>query len=127
MIRREHIELVIAFLDAIRRGDRDGASALLEQGVVWRGIEREQRCSGPDDAVDGFLSWRDRETDVDRLELVATEAGAVFAFHLPGPQPDGPLQTDAPVYHALTVDSGRISRIEDHLSLGEAIGSLRRA
>ena len=122
--RRAKVELVIGFLDAIRRRDRDAASRFLAPGLVWRGLEPEQFCSGPAEVVEGFVGQRDREIEVDRLELHGTERGAVFAFHLPGaPGEPGEVLPGA-VYHALQVDDGRVTAIDDHRTLGAAISSL---
>jgi hypothetical protein len=122
--RRANVELVIGFLDAIRRRDRDAASGFLAPGIVWRGLEPDQFCAGPPEVVEGFVGQRDREIEVDRLELHGTERGAVFAFHLPGSPGEPAEELPGPVYHALSVDGGRVTAIEDHRTLGKAISSL---
>jgi hypothetical protein len=121
--RRDHIELTIGFLDAIRRGDREAAEASLDPSIVWRGLEPDQGCSTPTEVVEVWLSRREQPIEVDRLELVATEAGAVFAFHLP----DAPVElveARGPVYHALSIDAGRVTRITAHRALGDAVAAL---
>jgi ketosteroid isomerase-like protein len=123
MSRREHIELVIAFLDAIRRGDREAAEAQLDPGIVWTGLAPDQGCSTPTEVVEVWLGRREQPIEVDRLELVADEAGAVFAFHLPDPQPDL-IDATGPVYHALSIEGGKVTRITAHRALADAVAAL---
>jgi hypothetical protein len=119
MSRRDHIELVIAFLDAIRRGDREAAEAQLDPGVVWTGLEPDQGCATPTEVVDVWLSRREQPIEVDRLDLVAAEPGAVFAFHLPD-APTDLVEAGGPVYHALSIRSGSVTRITAHRALADA-------
>jgi hypothetical protein len=80
---RQNIEVVLGFLDAIRRRDREAAGEFLDPGIVWRGVVPDLVCRSPGEVLDVFLGRRDEQIEVDRLELIGAERGAVFAFHRP--------------------------------------------
>jgi hypothetical protein len=40
-------------------------------------------CRSPDEVLGNFLGRRDEQVEVDRLELIGAERGAVFAVHRP--------------------------------------------
>jgi len=42
--KRSNIEFMIAWLDALRRGDREAAAAALHPAVVWQGMRPEWGC-----------------------------------------------------------------------------------
>jgi limonene-1,2-epoxide hydrolase len=124
-MKRRNIEVVIGFLDAIRRGDGDAAVEFLEPSIVWRGPAPDAFCSGPGDVVDVFLGQRAGVTEVDRLEVIGADGGAVFAFHRPDLREAGGVEMAGAIYHACAIDDGRISGIEDHLGLADALAALR--
>lgn len=69
-IKRHNIELVLGFLDAVRRGDHAAAAACLDREIVWRGVLPELVCRGPEEVLDIFMRRRgDEEPEVERLEL----------------------------------------------------------
>ncbi len=120
-MKRHNIESVLGFLDAVRRRDREAATACLHREIVWQGIAPELVCRTPDDVLDVFFDRRDRDIDIDRLELVGTESGAVFAFHRPGTWELAGIEVRGAIYHAAAIEDGRIMRIEDHLDRDEAL------
>ncbi len=123
-MKRTNIELTLGFLDAIRRRDRDAAGGWLHREVVWQGIVPDLVCRTPDDVLDIFLGRREEETEVDRLELVGAERGAVFAFHRPETWEVAGVEVRGAIYHTVAIENGRITRIEDHLDRAEALQAL---
>jgi hypothetical protein len=121
--KREHIEVVIAFLDAVRRDDREAAEAQLDPDIIWTGLAPDQGCGTPTEVVDVWLSRREQPIEVDRLELVASDRGAVFAFHLPD-IPTDLIEAGGPVYHALNIETGKITRITAHRAFADAVAAL---
>ena len=78
-MKRQNIEVVLGFLDAIRRRDREAAGDFLDPEIVWRGVVPDLVCRSPGEVLDIFLGRRDEQIEVDRLELIGAEQGAVFA------------------------------------------------
>jgi hypothetical protein len=78
-------------------------------------------CRTPAEVLDIFLDRRDQEIEVDRLELIGTERGAVFAFHRPENWQFAGIEIRGAMYHSVAIEDGRITRIEDHADRGQAM------
>jgi hypothetical protein len=68
-----------------------------------------------------FFGRRDEPIEVDRLEVIGTERGAVFAFHRPDVWEVAGIEIRGAIYHAVEVDHGRIKRIADHAERAVAL------
>jgi hypothetical protein len=120
-MKRHNIEVVLGFLDAIRRRDREAAVDFLHPEIVWRGVVPDLVCRGPGEVVGVFFGRRDEPIEVDRLEVIGTERGAVFAFHRPGVWEVAGIEIRGAIYHAVDVDHARITRIADHAERANAL------
>jgi ketosteroid isomerase-like protein len=122
-MKRQNIEVVLGLLDAIRRGDREAAGAFLDPEIVWRGVVPDLVCRSPGEVLDIFLGRRDEQIEVDRLELIGADRGAVFAFHRPEIWEVAGVEIRGAMYHAVEVEDGRITRINDYAELAEALAA----
>jgi hypothetical protein len=113
-MKRANVEVLIGFLDAIRRRDRDAAMAFLDPAIRWQGLDPDAVCHSPEEVLDVFLSERDQEIEIEGLEVEGTDHGVVFAFHrseLPNIDREQFIGT---IYHSCGIDGGRITSIQDH-------------
>jgi hypothetical protein len=62
-MKRQNIELVLGFLDAIRRRDRETAAGFLHPEIVWRGVVPDLVCASPREVLDSFLGRRDEQIE----------------------------------------------------------------
>ncbi|HYZ30622.1 MAG TPA: hypothetical protein VE570_16280, partial [Thermoleophilaceae bacterium] len=69
-MKRDNIEFLIGWLDALRRDDREALRAALDPGIVWQGLKEEWVCHGPEEVVDVFSRQRDAARELDALELI---------------------------------------------------------
>jgi ketosteroid isomerase-like protein len=122
-MRRQNIEVVLGFLDAIRRRDREAAAGFLHREIVWTGVVPDLVCRTPGEVLDIFLGRRDEQIEVDRLELIGAEQGAVFAFHRPEIWEVAGIEIRGSMYHAAEVVDGRITRINDYADRPEALAA----
>jgi hypothetical protein len=113
-MRRESIELLLDWLDAIRRDDVDAATAALDPAVLWRGVREELVCAGADDVVEGFRRARDSLDDVEAIELIGRDSAAVLGSH----EPDG-----GATYNLFRFGGDRIVTIEDFATRDEALAA----
>jgi ketosteroid isomerase-like protein len=120
-MKRRNIEVVLGFLDAIRRRDREAAAGFLHREIVWRGVVPDLACRTPDEVLDIFLGRRDDQLEIDALELIGAERGAVFVFHRPEIWEVAGVEIRGSMYHAVEVADGRITRINDYAERTEAL------
>jgi hypothetical protein len=122
-MKRENIEVVLGLLDAIRRRDREAAADFLDPKIVWHGVVPDLVCRSPDEVLGIFLRGRDDEIEIDRLELIGTRRGAVFAIHRPEVWDVAGVEIRGAMYHAVEVDDRRITGIADYADRGEALAA----
>src|SRR3954468_4470233 len=123
-MKRDNIEFLIGWLDALRRDDREAR----DPGIVWQGLKEEWVCHGPEELVDVFSRQRDaaREVDareVDALELIGADRHVIL--HALG---TGVLEIelDDGIYNVLALDAGRITRIDDYAERERALAAAQR-
>jgi len=122
-MKRQNIELVLGFLDAVRTRDMEAAAGFLDPEIVWQGVVPDLVCRSAHEALGIFLERRDEPIEIERLELIGTERGAVFAFHRPEVWEIGGVEIRGAMYHAVAVDEGRITRIADYAERAEALAA----
>src|SRR4051794_26049560 len=82
--RRRNLDLLIAWLDAGRRGDRPAMSALLAPGASWQGIRPEWRAETPEAVVAMWVERAHALDDVERFDASADARGASLHLRAPG-------------------------------------------
>ena len=126
-MKRQNIEVVIGFLDAVRRGDREAAAEFLDPDVFWQGVLPDLACRDSREVLDIFLRRREDPIEIDRLEVIGTPRGAVFAFHRPETWEIEGIEIQGVMYHAAEIEHRRITRIADYPDRDEAIAAAGRA
>lgn len=71
--------------------------------------------------LDILFGRRDQEIEIDRLELIGAQRGAVFAVHRPETWEIAGVEVRGVIYHAVVIEERRITRIEDHLDRDQAL------
>jgi len=120
-MRRRHLDLLIAWIDAVRRADEDALRAMLADDAVWQGVRPEWICRGADEVIAMFLERSAALDDLSEVELLADDQRAVLHLRAPSLRelderfdPDG-------VYIVFTLaPDGRIARLDDHVRRREA-------
>jgi hypothetical protein len=120
-MKRSTIEFMIGWLDALRRDDVDALEAKLAPDVIWQGLRVEWTCHGAESVIDTFLGEREAKQEVGTLELIGGDDHVIL--HVSGgdivaiedvPLPDG-------IYNVVTLDAGKITRIDDFTDRQEAL------
>jgi hypothetical protein len=122
-MKRQNIEVVLGFLDAIRRRDRRAAADFLHSEIVWQGVLPDLVCHGPDEVLGIFLAQRDEPIEIDRLELIGTERGAMFAVHRPEVWEVAGVEIHGAMYHVAEIDDSKITRLADYAEQAEALAA----
>ena len=118
--RRRNLDLLIAWLDAGRRGDRGAMLALLAPDAAWQGIRREWRADTPQAVVGMWLERAATLDDAEGFDATADARGA--SLHLRAPALaalDARLRGGVHIRFAID-RADRITGITDHLSKGDA-------
>jgi len=122
-MKRQNTEVVLGFLDAVRRRDREAAADFLDPAIVWQGVLPELVCRSSDEVLGIFFSQRDEQVEIDGLELIGAERGAVFAVHRPEVWEVAGVEFRGSMYHWVEVEEGRIKRMVDHADRADALAA----
>lgn len=111
-------ELMVGWLEALRRDDREALLASLDPGVVWPGLEDEWLCRVHDEVVGVFTAQRDQARELDRVGLIGAERHAIL--HARG---GGALASELEdgIYNVFAIQDGRIARIDDYADRESAL------
>jgi ketosteroid isomerase-like protein len=120
-MKRDNIQLLIAFLDALRRDDRAALDALVAHDAVWQGLRSEWACRSGAEVIQMFASRRDDLGEITAIELLGGEDAAVL--HASGGDlvavEDLPLSDG--IYNVFTIEDGKVTRIDDFAERGPAL------
>jgi uncharacterized cupin superfamily protein len=118
--RRRNLDVLISWLDAGRRADRDAMLGLLAPGAGWQGVRPEWRAETPEAVVEMWLDRTAAIDDVEGFDASADPRGATLHLRAPSlAQLDDRLARGVHVRFAID-DAGRITGIGDHLSKRDA-------
>lgn len=122
-MKRKNIETLLAWLDALRRGDRDSVTAALAADVVWQGARDDLACHGPSEVADGFGGSLAEGFEVEALELIGAERHAILHARLPEPIEVAGVVFAEGVYNVFAIADGTITRIDDHTRRSDALAA----
>ena len=120
---REKLEVVVAWLDAMRRGDLAAVEALLAPDVVWRGLPADAVCHDRSDVLDMLRADELHKglRSIDALELVAGDGGVVLGVRSPELVEIGDVPLEGRLFNVFTVRDGRIASIQDYATRADAL------
>jgi ketosteroid isomerase-like protein len=122
-VKRSNIELMIGWLDALRRGDREAVAASLDPDIVWYGRRPDLICHGPEEVVETFISQRDQGYDIDSLELIGGMDSVVLHARLPDRHSVDGTSIDGELYNVFSVSGGKVTRIKDFVRRDQALAA----
>jgi limonene-1,2-epoxide hydrolase len=121
--KRQNVEFLLGWLDALRRKDLPIVAGALAPDVFWQGPRPENSCEGREEVVRMFLERRAEGFEIEGLEIIGAEEAAILCVRIPGGvELDG--ERVGPFYNVFRIDGARITRIEDYLDRSEALGAV---
>jgi limonene-1,2-epoxide hydrolase len=120
-VKRHNIELMIAWLDALRRRDLQALAERLDPRITWQGIRPDLACHGREEVVQAFVGQRDQDYDLDAIELIGAPGHAVLHARLTHPQVIGDTRIEGGMYNVFRIEGATITRIEDYLDRDDAL------
>ena len=118
--KRDNIEFMVGWLDALRRDDREALLATLDPGVIWQGLRGDWVCHGPEEVVETFIGQRDEASEVDAIELIGAERHAILHARGAGVLE---IELDDGIYNVFAISDGRVTRIDDHAERQAALAA----
>jgi limonene-1,2-epoxide hydrolase len=120
-MKRHNIELLIAWLDALRRRDLPALTGRLDPQTTWQGVRPDLACHGREEIVQIFVGQRDQGYDVDALELIGAVDHAILHARPAEPQEIGGIIAQGGMYNVFRIEQSTITRIEDYLDRDDAL------
>ena len=120
--KRQGIELLWAWLDAVRRHDIAAVTRAMDPSVVWHGVREGLVCNGAAEVAEMFASGYEAQ-DIDSVELLGGEQHVVLGVRAPDLGEAGGVKIGSELYNVFTLAHGKITRIEDHLERSEALAA----
>jgi limonene-1,2-epoxide hydrolase len=119
-MKRDNIEFMVGWLDALRRDDREALLATLDPGIVWQGLKEEWVCTGPDEVISVFTIQRDAARELDALELIGADGHAILHARGAGLLE---IELDDGIYNVFAIEEGSITRIDDYAERRRALAA----
>ncbi|MEA2192426.1 MAG: hypothetical protein QOI73_2547 [Solirubrobacteraceae bacterium] len=121
--KRQNIELLVGWLDALIRGDEQAVAAALHPDVVWRGLRPEWGCAGAASVAATFMDARGAQADIDSIELIGAEHHAIMRVCWPQILHEEGRDFLTGVYNVFAIADRRITRIDDHADRAAALAA----
>ena len=123
-IAQENLETVmIDFFGALRRGDLEAASGLLDPDVSWQGLREEWVCHGRDEVLNTFRWGLEQRREIDALEFTRAGDQVVLGARGPSIREVGDEPLEGQIFNVFTLRDRRIVRIDDYRQRGEALAA----
>ena len=119
--KRRHIELLLGWLDALRRRDLEALAAVLDPDIAWQGLREDLICRGREEVVDAFVARRDQDYEVESVELIAGDDHVVLGVRVPGLREVAGIEVEGEIYNVFTIADRKVIRIRDYLKQSEAL------
>jgi limonene-1,2-epoxide hydrolase len=119
----EPLEVVLGWLDAMRRGALDEVEDWLDPEVTWRGVHDAAICRNRKEVLDMLRGSLEGRLGADAVELIAGDGAAVLGAKVPGLAEIGGVDVRGQVFNIFHVGRGRIVAVEDYAHRDEALSA----
>jgi limonene-1,2-epoxide hydrolase len=77
------LDIVVGWLDAMRRGDLDEVERWLDPDITWRGVRDTAVCRNRKEVIDMLRGSLEGRLGAEAVELIAAEGAAVLGAKAP--------------------------------------------
>src|SRR3954447_21592790 len=121
-VHQDNLAVLVAWLDAMRRGDLEALAELYAPDVVWRGVPADAICHNRREVLD-MLAARIEEgfESTEALELTAGENTVVLGVRSPALQQIGQQRLPGQLFNVFTLADRRIAAVQDVATREEAL------
>ena len=119
----EPLDVVVGWLDAMRRGDVEEVERWLDPNVTWRGVRDAAVCRSRDEVLDMLQGSLEGRLGAEAVELIAADGAAVLGAKVPGLGEIGGTDVRGQLFNVFRVGCGRIVAVEDYALREEALAA----
>jgi limonene-1,2-epoxide hydrolase len=116
-----NLELVLDWINALRRSDIDSIAECFRPDVVWEDVAGSVACHGRDQVLAWLRASPSYPHQVDALELVADRDRVVLGVHDQTRQELAGVELHGQLFTVFTVRDGQIVHLRDHAHRSEAL------
>jgi limonene-1,2-epoxide hydrolase len=117
----EPLDVVVGWLDAMRRGDLEEVEGWFDPNVTWRGVRDAAVCRSRDEVLDMLQGSLEGRLGAEAVELIAADGAAVLGAKVPGLAEIGGIDLRGQLFNVFRVGCGRIVAVEDYARRNEAL------
>jgi limonene-1,2-epoxide hydrolase len=117
------LDVVVGWLDAMRRGDLDEVERWLDPDITWRAVRDTAVCRNRKEVIDMLQGSLEGRLGADAVELIAAEGAAVLGAKVPGLAEIGGTDVRGQLFNVFRVGCGRIIAVEDYPLREEALAA----
>jgi len=107
----------------LRRRDLQALATALDPDIVWQGLRQDPVCRGPEEVVDAFVAQRDKNYDIDSVELIGGNDHVVLGVCVPGLREIAGIDVGGEIYNVFTIADSKVTRTADYLKRDEALNA----
>jgi limonene-1,2-epoxide hydrolase len=119
----EPLDVVVGWLDAMRRGDLEEVEGWFDPNVTWRGVRDAAVCRSRDEVLDMLQGSLEGRLGAEAVELIAADGAAVLGAKVPGLAEIGGIDLRSQLFNVFRVGCGRIVAVEDYARRNEALAA----
>ncbi len=116
-----NLELVLDWIDALRRGNIDSIAERFHPDVAWEDVAGGLACEGRKQVLAWLRAPPTQSPQVDALELLADADHAVLGVRNHAFQELEGVQLDGQLFTVFTLRDGQIVHQRDHAQRAEAL------
>jgi limonene-1,2-epoxide hydrolase len=117
------LDVVVGWIDAMRRGDLEEVERWFDPEVTWRGVRDSAVCRNRDEVLDMLQGSLEGRLGVDAVELIAGDGAVVLGAKVPGLGEIAGTDVRGQLFNVFRVGCGRVMAVEDYARRDEALAA----
>jgi limonene-1,2-epoxide hydrolase len=117
------LDVVVGWMDAMRRGEVNEVEGWLDPEVTWRGVRDAAICRGRGEVLELLEGSLEGGLGADAVELIAADGAVVLGAKVPGLAEIGGVDVRGQLFNVFRVGCGRIVAVEDYALREEALAA----
>ena len=117
------LDVVVGWLDAMRRGDLDEVERWLDPDITWRGVRDAAVCRDRKEVLEMLQGSLEGRLGADAVEVIAADGAAVLGAKVPGLAEFDGVDVHGQLFNVFRVGCGRIVAVEDYARREEALAA----